>query len=210
LRKNTQFGINFIIAAFLALVFAQAAFASHHHSCHANKRLTHSRPKHAYKHSVRSEGAHRHATGHHHAAVRDSRKPLPVTDTYSMRGSVVRMALACRGMRYRGGGTGNGGFDCSGLVKYVYAKHGIKLPHSSRAMFSCGRPVPKSELRPGDLLFFSYSRRGISHVGIYVGNGRFVHASTYGRGVREDVLDQPGYHRRLVGARRLEPSDTSE
>jgi cell wall-associated NlpC family hydrolase len=131
----------------------------------------------------------------------DGGEPLPAGDRYSTGSSVVRVAYAYRGARYRSGGSSASGFDCSGFVKFVYASHGIKLPHSSRAMFNYGTPVAKSNLKPGDLVFFSYGRRGISHVGIYAGSGKFIHASTHSTGVRVDSLNS--YHRRYVGARRL-------
>jgi cell wall-associated NlpC family hydrolase len=131
----------------------------------------------------------------------DGGKPLPAGDNYSNGKSVVRVAYAYRGSRYRSGGSSASGFDCSGFVKFVYAAHGVNLPHSSRAMFNCGRSVDRSNLSPGDLVFFGYGRRGISHVGLYVGEGKFIHASTYRTGVRVDALN--AYHRRYVGARRL-------
>jgi len=134
----------------------------------------------------------------------------PITDTgstvneeCSTNGDIIRSALACRGARYRRGGTSRGGFDCSGFTRYIYAKHGVKLPHSSAAQASMGKPVSKSELKPGDLVFFTTYRRGISHVGIYVGNGQFVHAATYGRGVRVDSLNNSYYGPRYRGARRV-------
>ena len=132
----------------------------------------------------------------------DGGKPLPAGDSYSTGKSVVRVAYAYRGARYRSGGSSAGGFDCSGFVKFVYAAHGINLPHSSRAMFGCGRPVDRDSLAPGDLVFFGYGRRGISHVGLYVGDGKFIHASTYRTGVRVDDLNAFS-SRRYMGARRL-------
>jgi len=116
---------------------------------------------------------------------------------------LIRTALACRGARYRRGGTSRGGFDCSGFTRYVFAKYGVNLPHSSAAQSRIGRPVAKSELQPGDLVFFQTYRRGVSHVGIYIGNGRFVHASTHGRGVTVDSLNSAYYAPRYRGARRV-------
>ncbi len=126
-----------------------------------------------------------------------------VQDSTGDRSDIVRTALAFRGARYRRGGTSRGGFDCSGFTRYVFAKYGILLPHSSAAQARIGRPVSKSELQPGDLVFFQTYRRGISHVGIYIGNGRFVHASTHRRGVTVDYLDSPYYGPRYRGARRV-------
>lgn len=135
----------------------------------------------------------------------DTRKPLEVSDSWSMKRNLVRTAYAFRGARYRSGGMGSGGFDCSGFVKYLYAKQGIKLPHSSRAQYGYGKSVSKSELMAGDVVFFSGTyRRGISHVGMYIGDGKFIHASTHKGGVRIDNLDSAYYRGKYAGARRLE------
>jgi cell wall-associated NlpC family hydrolase len=95
--------------------------------------------------------------------------------------NVVYSALAQRGDPYAWGGAGPSSFDCSGLVQYAYKAAGRTLPHSSRMQSTMGTWVPKTALRPGDLIFF-YSP--VSHVGIYIGNGRMVHASTYGQPVK--------------------------
>ncbi len=116
---------------------------------------------------------------------------------------LIRTALAYRGTRYRRGGTSRGGFDCSGFTRYIFAKYGITLPHSSSAQSRIGTPVAKADLQPGDLVFFQTYKRGVSHVGIYIGNGRFVHASTHGRGVTVDSLDSAYYGPRYRGARRV-------
>ncbi len=117
--------------------------------------------------------------------------------------AVVRTAFAFRGARYRYGGSSRGGFDCSGFTSHVFARNGINLPHSSAAQFRCGTPVPKSQLKEGDLVFFQTTRRGISHVGIYIGNGRFVHASSAKGRVRVDTLASGYYAQRYRGARRV-------
>ena len=116
---------------------------------------------------------------------------------------LIRSALACTGARYRRGGTSRGGFDCSGFTRYVFAKYGVKLPHSSAAQSHVGTRIAKSDLQQGDLVFFQTYRRGISHVGIYIGNRRFVHASTHGRGVTVDSLSSAYYIHRYRGARRV-------
>lgn len=118
--------------------------------------------------------------------------------------SLIQTALACRGMSYRRGGTSRGGFDCSGFTRYVFAKYGISLPHSSAAQAGRGASVSRGELKPGDLVFFQTYRRGISHVGIYVGNGNFVHAESRGKGVSVDSLSSSYYAGRYRGARRVE------
>ncbi|MCE5313417.1 MAG: NlpC/P60 family protein [Armatimonadota bacterium] len=121
----------------------------------------------------------------------------------STNNDLIQTALGCRGSRYRRGGTGRGGFDCSGFTRYVFAKYGVSLPHSSAAQARLGTAVSRSSLKSGDLVFFQTYRRGISHVGIYVGDGRFVHAATYGRGVRVDSLNSGYYSSRYRCARRV-------
>ncbi len=91
------------------------------------------------------------------------------------RASAVQKALGKVGARYRHGAAGPDAFDCSGLVTWAYRSSGRSLPRSSRAMSGVGTPVARSELQPGDLVFFY---KPVSHVGIYVGNGKIVHASS--------------------------------
>jgi cell wall-associated NlpC family hydrolase len=112
---------------------------------------------------------------------------------------VVDYAKRFRGVRYvYGGTTPRSGFDCSGFVRYVYAHFGIALAHSSYAQFDRGRRIARSALRPGDLVFFD----GLGHVGIYIGNGRFIHAPHTGTRVRVEQF-AGWYSSRFVGARRL-------
>lgn len=106
------------------------------------------------------------------------------------------------GVKYRYGGTTPEGFDCSGFVRYVYKQLGIELPRSSREMIKIGRKVAKDELRPGDLVFFNTNGKSVSHVGIYMGNNKFVHSST-SKGVVYTSLDSEYYAKRYVGARRI-------
>ncbi|NUQ69894.1 MAG: C40 family peptidase [Chthonomonadales bacterium] len=117
--------------------------------------------------------------------------------------SVVRTAYAYRGARYRYGGASRGGFDCSGFTSYVYRKQGVSLPHSAAAQSRIGKKVAKSALKAGDLVFFATTGRGVSHVGIYSGNGRFIHASSARGRVREDSLNSGYYSERYRGARRV-------
>lgn len=112
---------------------------------------------------------------------------------------VVSYAKRFLGVRYMWGGSSpRSGFDCSGFVRYVYAHFGVTLPHSTYAQFGDGRRVSRRSLRPGDLLFFD----GVGHVGMYVGNGRFIHAPHTGTRVRIERLGG-WYSSRFVGARRL-------
>lgn len=117
--------------------------------------------------------------------------------------SLVETALQYRGVPYRWAGMSTRGMDCSGLVARVLLAHGIRAPHSSRELYRLGRPVSREELQPGDLVFFATRGRGISHVGIYLGGGKFIHASSSAGRVQVDRLDRGHYQRRFVGARRV-------
>ena len=111
---------------------------------------------------------------------------------------IARYAKKFVGVPYAYGGMSPRGFDCSGFTAYIYRRFGIKLPHYTVAQFRRGRNVRVRRLRPGDLVFF----RGLGHVGLYVGRGRFVHAPRRGTRVRVDPL--AGWYRsRLVGVRRF-------
>ncbi len=101
------------------------------------------------------------------------------------RSSAMQKALGKLGASYRWGATGPSSFDCSGLVFWSYRQIGVTLPRTSRAMSSVGTPVAKSNLQPGDLVFFY---RPVSHVAIYIGNGKVVHASTAGSPVKISAL----------------------
>ncbi|UOY00706.1 C40 family peptidase [Blastococcus sp. PRF04-17] len=102
----------------------------------------------------------------------------------------IETALAQVGDAYQHGGTGPDRFDCSGLTSYAYAAAGYTLPHSSRAQSTMGQQVSRSELQPGDLVFY-YTP--VSHVALYIGNGMIVHARTYGSPVAVTSVDQAGY-----------------
>jgi len=118
--------------------------------------------------------------------------------------SVLTQALAQLGVPYRwGGNTPESGFDCSGLVKYVFQTAlGIELPRVSRDQAQDGQPVNRQELTPGDLVFFSRRGKVVNHVGIYLGDDHFVHAPRRGRDVSIERLN--GYwSRRLLQARRI-------
>ena len=116
--------------------------------------------------------------------------------------SIVERALSLQGTPYVFGGTTRSGLDCSGFTKYVYASVGISLPRTSFAQFASGVAVSKNNLRPGDLVFFTTYASGASHVGIYIGGGRFVHASNPRSGVIISSLSDSFYSSRYLGARR--------
>jgi cell wall-associated NlpC family hydrolase len=113
--------------------------------------------------------------------------------------TAVDTAMAQIGDPYVWGAAGPDAFDCSGLVQYAYAAAGIRLPHSSRMQSTMGAPVSRDALQPGDLVFF-YSP--VSHVGIYIGDGQMVHASTSGVPVKTASVDSMGNYnsaRRIAG-----------
>lgn len=115
----------------------------------------------------------------------------------AQRTEVVLTALSLLDTQYRyGGARPVGGFDCSGLVKYVFATAtDTRLPHNTDQIAQLSQPVPRSQLQPGDLVFFNTLGRRNSHMGIYVGNGRFINAPSTGGRVRIDSLDNVYYRR---------------
>ncbi|HBL18713.1 MAG TPA: hypothetical protein DD417_18615 [Elusimicrobia bacterium] len=101
-----------------------------------------------------------------------------------------------------GGRSPEQGFDCSGLTWWSHSQAGFAIPESSLEQYNAGRPIKRGELIPGDLVFFSTYRRGASHVGIFIGDGRFVHAPSAGKHVRRDLLKDSYWKKRYLGARR--------
>ena len=122
-------------------------------------------------------------------------------------GAVLAAAARAQiGVPYRWGGADPGrGFDCSGLVAWVHARSGLAVPRTAAAQFAAARRIDEDELRPGDLVFFRLEGRArpVSHVGIYAGQRRFVHAPQTGRDVSEASLDDPWYRARYAGAGRF-------
>jgi len=118
---------------------------------------------------------------------------------------VIFYALSLVGIHYRwGGNSPQTGFDCSGLVGHVYRQiAGLVLPRDSYAMARLGTPVALEELMPGDLVFFNTMRRPFSHVGIYLGDNRFIHAPAAGKSVQLVDMTDPYWARRFDGARRI-------
>lgn len=113
------------------------------------------------------------------------------------------IAASWRGAPYVYGGVSRRGVDCSGFTMQVMREMGVSLPHSSAGQFRYGTPVAKSSLREGDLVFFNTTGRGISHVGVYLGSGQFIHASTPRTGVIVSNINEAYYRNTYVGARRV-------
>ncbi len=118
-------------------------------------------------------------------------------------GEVAYLAEQYVGTPYRWGGTSPAGFDCTGFVLWVYSQFGVDLPHNEAGQLASGTNVAADELRPGDVLVFANTyRRGLSHVGIYVGNGQFVHAADERHGVTVSSLWDGYWGPRFVAASR--------
>jgi cell wall-associated NlpC family hydrolase len=137
----------------------------------------------------------------HAAADRsdDGGRPARALETAPAPGAeALAFALRYLGTPYVWAGSSPAGFDCSGFVVYVYGKLGTELPHSSSMLWGEGRPVSRAQLQPGDVVFFN----GLSHVGIYVGGGRFIHSPHSGDVVKISRLSEDSYASTYDGARR--------
>ncbi|MGC9319224.1 MAG: NlpC/P60 family protein, partial [Armatimonadota bacterium] len=116
----------------------------------------------------------------------------------------VDTAMKYLGCPYTRGGSSPSGFDCSGFVSFVLRQHGVHVSRSSRTLFHEGTPISRSQLQPGDVVFFRNTyRSGISHVGLYVGDNQFIHASNRRSDVKISSLDSAYYAPRYAGARRM-------
>ena len=117
---------------------------------------------------------------------------------------LVVNAMGYLGVPYRRGGTGIQGFDCSGFVQAMYENTlGLVLPHNAKAQAAVTEKIDKSELQPGDLVFFNTLRRAFSHVGIYIGDGKFIHSPRSGGEVRIEDMRDSYWVKRFNGARRV-------
>ena len=114
-------------------------------------------------------------------------------------GGVVGIAMQYLGVPYVWGGASPSGFDCSGLIMYVYAQVGVSLPHHAASQYGMGTAVSRDQLQPGDLVFFN----GLGHAGIYIGGGQFIHAPHTGDVVKISSLSDSWYASTWVGARRI-------
>jgi cell wall-associated NlpC family hydrolase len=195
-RRNFSVPISLGLTALLSL----SASASTTRHAHRPWLLVHSR-------KVRSTAVNKEAVAE---PVHESRPepevavagpPAPQTEG----DRIAEQATRYQGTRYKFGGTSKHGIDCSGLVMRVYEDLKMKrLPHASSALYDAGQPVALKDLRPGDLVFFKNTyRHGISHVGVYAGHNKFVHAADHRHGVIMTPLSDPYYQLHYAGARRL-------
>jgi cell wall-associated NlpC family hydrolase len=125
--------------------------------------------------------------------------PVPAGASPNIGALVARDAAQLIGTPYRyGGDDPRKGFDCSGLVRYTHEGQGLDVPRTAAQQSRAARPVPIGSLAPGDLIFFRIGSRGVDHVGIYAGNGRFIHAPRSGHVVSFAYLDDPYYKRHMT------------
>ncbi len=122
---------------------------------------------------------------------------------------IILSALSQTGVKYKyGGNSPEGGFDCSGFVRYVFQQAAnLTLPHGARAISQLGQTVTQRELKPGDLVFFNTVRSTFSHVGIYIGNNRFIHSPSAGSSISVTDMGDSYWAKRFTGARRLDSKE---
>lgn len=132
------------------------------------------------------------------------KKPVKADKDIKKRSLLITLANKFLYTPYRWGGTGPGGFDCTGFVYFLYKSIGIPIPRTIESMYQKGSQVGKQNLSPGDILYFVNTfRRGLSHVGVYLGGNKFIHASSHGRGVRIDSIDSSYFIRRFFSAKQI-------
>ena len=140
--------------------------------------------------------------------------PLPEafgSNWSSVAQEVLINALSLTGIKYKyGGNSPETGFDCSGFVRYVFQQAAsLTLPHGARALSQLGQAVPIEQLQPGDLVFFNTLKSTFSHVGIYLGDNRFIHAPSSGGGIHVVNMNDEYWAKRFNGARRIENGETA-
>jgi cell wall-associated NlpC family hydrolase len=127
----------------------------------------------------------------------------PTTSRHIKEDMVILKAKSYYGVPYVWGGTSPSGFDCSGFTHYVMLKNDIIIPRTASTQYNSGYWIPKSQLKRGDLVFFTTYKSGPSHVGIYIGNNQFIHASSGAGKVTISNLSSPYYTQRYLGAKRV-------
>jgi cell wall-associated NlpC family hydrolase len=129
--------------------------------------------------------------------------PAPTATSTQVGSAIAGTALSFRGVAYRNGGSDPSGFDCSGLVWYVFGQHGLRVPRTVDEQYRAGSPIEHRGLRAGDLVFFDTKGAGATHVGISIGGDEFVHAPSTTGEVRVERLAATYWMGRFVGARRM-------
>ncbi len=142
----------------------------------------------------------------------DSKDDVSLSSWSDAAQEIIINALSLTGVKYKYGGISpDTGFDCSGFVRYVFQQAAnLTLPHGARAISQLGQVVAQENLQPGDLVFFKTVRSTFSHVGIYIGNNRFIHSPSKGETISVTSLDDHYWSKRYSGARRIDLSDTVE
>ncbi len=132
-------------------------------------------------------------------------KPYRPTGQVPERQQIIAAARDMLGVPYRYGGTSpTRGFDCSGLVQYVYSQAGIEVPRTTGEQYRAAMPIKRQALRPGDVVFFrTHGRRFVTHVGIYLGEGEFIHAPSSGKQVSIDSLQDDYWRRHYTSGGRI-------
>ncbi len=128
--------------------------------------------------------------------------PGTAAPTGAGRSAVIATAQKYMGVPYVWGGETPAGFDCSGFTQYVMKQNGIVIPRTAADQYAAGTPVDKADLRVGDLVFFTTYKPGASHVGFYMGDGKFIHASSAAKKVTISQLDEEYYTQHYIGSRR--------
>jgi len=131
-----------------------------------------------------------------------STTPSSSSGNAAQQGAAIAQSMA--GSPYRYGGASPRGFDCSGLVYYAYRKAGISVPRTTQAQYRRSQRIALADIHRGDLLFFKLAARGVSHVGIYTGDGTFIHAPSSGKRVSYAQLENPYWKQRLLTAGRID------
>jgi cell wall-associated NlpC family hydrolase len=136
------------------------------------------------------------------ASTRDPQPEIHASEPQASRAADAALVMVGRPYRF-GGSRPSTGFDCSGLVHYSFRQAGVSVPRGTDEQHRASRRIPLSELQRGDLLFFDHEGKKNSHVGVYLGEGKFVHAPSSGKHVRTDTLNGPYWPKQLSEARRL-------
>ncbi|MCX7123336.1 MAG: C40 family peptidase [Gammaproteobacteria bacterium] len=201
--KQLIFGIFFFFLCFsLSPLSAVGTTPVKHHSAHHTAKKT---PHHkSDKHRIKEKKAQK--KNHFHKDKKHSiQKSISLNHASSLNLGQVGVCTTAKsqlGKPYEwGGDTPSDGFDCSGFSQYVYGKEGVKIPRTALAQYASLTPV--RHLENGDLVFFRTFGRHVSHVGIYLGNGYFIHSPKTGERIRIDNIDEPYWHEHYAGARRV-------